>query len=52
VAHGLYLDLGNQGLIGKTLEPPAYQLHHWSPSGGLVSHLDYIGEFPTRMLQL
>lgn len=52
VTHALYLDLGGQGLIGKTLEPPAYQLHQWTASGGLVSHLVYVGEFPTRMLQL
>lgn len=50
VAHALLLDLSDQGKLGTILEPPAYQLHQWSEDGGLVSFVDYIGEFPTRLL--
>jgi hypothetical protein len=27
------------------MEPPACQLHAWSPPTGLVTHTSYIGEF-------
>lgn len=28
-----------------TMEPPAYQLHVWSESAGLISHTAYVGRF-------
>ena len=50
VAHALLLDLGDQGRLGSILEPPAYQLHQWREAGGLVSYLDHIGCFGTRLI--
>jgi 3',5'-cyclic-AMP phosphodiesterase len=45
-AHQMALDLeeGSRKLT-VVMEPPACQLHSWSPAGGLISHLSYVGEF-------
>jgi 3',5'-cyclic AMP phosphodiesterase CpdA len=42
-AHAVNLDLGN-GRAAWNHEPPALLLHHWTPSGGLVTHLEVIGD--------
>jgi len=39
---GLKLDQ-SQGIL-LTKEPPAFQLHRWTPAGGLVSHTAYVEE--------
>lgn len=31
------------------IEPPAFLLHHWRPSAGIVTHLVPIGDFPGPM---
>jgi Icc protein len=44
-AHQVDLDLDPQAPSQFVMEPPAYQLHAWSPDGGLVTHTAYIGQF-------
>jgi Icc protein len=45
VAHAVQLTLA--GAPSRwVLEPPAVLLHEWRDGRGLVSHLDYIGDFP------
>jgi len=45
VAHAVQLTLA--GAPSRwVLEPPAVLLHEWRDALGLVSHLDFIGEFP------
>ncbi len=43
-AHQVELDLREHGRLAVVAEPPACALHAWSESGGLVSHLSYIGD--------
>ena len=43
-AHQVALDLEDEPL-SFTMEPPACQLHVWSPATGVVTHTSYIGEF-------
>jgi hypothetical protein len=45
VAHAVALDLRPGGLAAWNREPPSYQLHHWTPAIGLVTHVEAIGEF-------
>ena len=28
------------------MEPPAFQLHRWTPATGLVSHMAYVDDYP------
>jgi 3',5'-cyclic-AMP phosphodiesterase len=42
-AHAVQLDLGN-GPAAWNHEPPAILLHLWTPSGGVVTHLEVIGD--------
>jgi 3',5'-cyclic-AMP phosphodiesterase len=28
------------------LEPPAFQLHRWTPTDGVVSHTIYVEDYP------
>jgi 3',5'-cyclic-AMP phosphodiesterase len=46
VAHQVALDLvpGREG--GLVLEPPAFQLHRYTPETGLVSHMAYVERYP------
>lgn len=45
-AHQVVLDLQpDNGPSMFNLEPPAYQLHVWSPYTGLVSHTAYVNDF-------
>ena len=46
-AHQLALALGPATAIGAIMEPPACQLHLWTPGEGIVSHTSYIGEYET-----
>jgi 3',5'-cyclic AMP phosphodiesterase CpdA len=39
------LKLDDPGGILLTKEPPAFQLHNWTPDGGLVSHTAYVEEY-------
>ena len=43
-AHQVALDLEDEPL-SFTMEPPACQLHVWSPETGLITHTSYIGQF-------
>lgn len=43
------LDLRPSGGLALAPEPPAALLHHWSATGGLVSHTSYIGTFTPRI---
>ena len=44
-AHQVALDLDREAPSRFVMEPPAYQLHQWSASTGVVSHTAFIGEF-------
>jgi 3',5'-cyclic AMP phosphodiesterase CpdA len=44
-AHQVALDLRDHGPAEFVLEPPACQLHVWTPGVGLVSHTSYVGDF-------
>lgn len=46
-AHQVALDLDPGAPVSWILEPPACHLHYWPPdgSGGLVTHLSYIGDY-------
>lgn len=44
-AHQVVLDLEHGNPLMFAMEPPACQLHVWSPAAGLVSHTSYIGDF-------
>ncbi|HEX2888979.1 phosphodiesterase [Vineibacter terrae] len=45
-AHQVALDLKpDNSPTMFNLEPPAYQLHVWSPYSGLVSHTAYVGDY-------
>ena len=44
-AHQVELDLSADAPSQFVMEPPGYQLHWWSPRGGLVSHTVAIGTF-------
>jgi len=46
VAHQVELDLRPDAPSAFVLEPPAYQLHHWSAEHGLVSHTAYVEDYP------
>ncbi len=43
-AHQVALDFEHEPLA-FTMEPPACQLHVWSPGTGLITHTSYIGQF-------
>lgn len=45
VAHQVALDLRPDGPSAFVMEPPGYQLHHWTPEDGLRSHTAFIGDF-------
>ena len=42
-AHAVQLDLGD-GRAAWNHEPPAILLHLWTPTGGVVTHLEVIGD--------
>ncbi len=46
VAHQVELDLRPNAPSAFVLEPPAYQLHHWSAEHGFVTHTAYVEDYP------
>lgn len=45
-AHQIELNLGEERHLTLVSEPPAVDIHAWLPSGSLVSHRSYVGEYP------
>jgi 3',5'-cyclic-AMP phosphodiesterase len=46
VAHQVELSLDPRDSGAFVFEPPAFQLHRWTPADGTVSHTVYIDDFP------
>ena len=46
VAHQVELDLGPHQAPLWNLEPPAFLLHYWEESTGLVTHMGYVENYP------
>lgn len=46
VAHQVELDLRAGAPSALVLEPPAYQLHHWSAEHGFVTHTAFVESYP------
>jgi 3',5'-cyclic AMP phosphodiesterase CpdA len=46
VAHQVEMTLDPQDSGAFVLEPPAFQLHRWSASDGVVSHTLFVEQFP------
>jgi len=46
VAHQVEMALQPDAPAAFVLEPPAFQLHRWSPHDGFVSHTVYVETFP------
>ena len=46
VAHQVELDLRPDARSAFVLEPPAYQLHHWSAEHGFVTHTAFVELYP------
>ena len=44
-AHQVVLDLARDAASNFVMEPPAFQLHLWTPQAGVVSHTAYVGTF-------
>jgi hypothetical protein len=46
VAHQVELSLDPHDPAAFTFEPAAFQLHRWTPAGGVVSQTAYVERFP------
>jgi Icc protein len=46
VAHQVELSLNGHGDGALVFEPPAFQLHLWTPADGIVSHTVYVEDYP------
>jgi 3',5'-cyclic AMP phosphodiesterase CpdA len=46
VAHQVELSLDPDDSGAFLFEPPAYQLHRWTPADGIVSHTVYVEDYP------
>ncbi|HUB14465.1 MAG TPA: phosphodiesterase [Acetobacteraceae bacterium] len=46
VAHQVEMSLHPDDRGAFVFEPPAYQLHRWTPEDGIVSHTVYVEQFP------
>jgi len=46
VAHQVEMALDPQAPAQFLFEPPAFQLHRWTPAEGIVSHTVYVERFP------
>jgi Icc protein len=46
VAHQVEMSLDPHDPGAFVFEPPAFQLHCWTPTGGIVSHTVYVEDFP------
>jgi 3',5'-cyclic-AMP phosphodiesterase len=44
-AHQVTLDLDPGAPLSITFDPPAFALHRWHPEAGLVTHLQYVGDY-------
>jgi 3',5'-cyclic-AMP phosphodiesterase len=45
-AHQVEFDLGSDAPPAFVMEPPVFQVHQWTPQGGLVSHGVYVENYP------
>jgi Icc protein len=45
-AHQVELDLAADAPSAFMLEPPGFQLHHWSPAHGFVTHTALVERYP------
>jgi len=45
-AHQVVLDLRPDAPLEFAMEPPAFLLHAWDSATGLISHTQYVGDFP------
>ncbi len=46
VAHQVEFDLSADAPAAFVMEPAAFQLHQWTPEGGLISHGVYVENYP------
>jgi 3',5'-cyclic AMP phosphodiesterase CpdA len=46
VATSVVLDLAPDAASAFALEPPAYQIHLWSPESGFVTHTAFVEDYP------
>jgi 3',5'-cyclic AMP phosphodiesterase CpdA len=46
VAHQVEMSLHPDAPPGFVFEPPAFQLHRWTPQDGIVSHTVYVEHYP------
>ena len=46
VAHQVELELDPQAMGAFLFEPPAFQLHRWTATDGIVSHMAYVDQYP------
>jgi len=46
VAHQTELELRPDRKVFVVLEPPAFQIHIWTPRSGIVSHTTYVESYP------
>lgn len=46
VVHQVAMSLNPHEEQGFTFEPAAFQIHRWTPAGGIVSHTVYVEDFP------
>ena len=46
VAHQVELELRAEAAGAFVMEPPAFQLHRWTPATGIVSHIAYVDDYP------
>ena len=46
VAHQVELSLNPHDPGAFIFEPPAFQIHRWTPADGIVSHTAYVEDFP------
>src|SRR5262249_51211648 len=46
VAHQVEMTLDPNDSGALVFEPPAFQLHRWTPDDGVVSHTLYVEDFP------
>ncbi len=46
IAHQVEFDLASAAPPAFVMEPPVFQVHQWTPRGGLVSHGVYVETYP------
>ncbi len=44
-SHAVTYDLRDEPAHAFIMEPPAYQVHYWRPDTGLISHLNFVGDY-------